>query len=66
MKRLLARWESLAASFCASPWASGVLAIIGVCWIAAEAQRGKAIGWDGFITLAALEVALATYRKRPR
>lgn len=66
MKSWLARWETIAASFCASPWASGVLLLIGAAWIIAEAHRGKAIGWDGFITLAALEVALATYRKRPQ
>ncbi len=64
MKQWLARWETLAASFCASPWASGALAVIGLCWITAEALRHKWIGWDGFVTLAALEIALATYRKR--
>lgn len=64
MKRALDAWERTAARFAASPWASGVLALYAVVWVGAEAMRGKAIGWDGWITIIALEVALATYRKR--
>ena len=63
VKRDLTRWEVAVAAFAASPWASAVLAGYGLMWIGAEAMRGKWIGWDGFITLIALEVALATYRR---
>lgn len=63
IRRALDAWERRCAAFCASPWASGVLAVYGVVWIGAEAVRGKWIGWDGVITLLALECALATYRR---
>ena len=63
LKRDLTRWERTVAGVAVSPWASLLLGVFGVCWIALEALRGKWIGWDGLLTLIALEVALATLRR---
>lgn len=63
LKRDLTRWERMVAGVAVSPWASLLLAGFGLLWIGAEALRGKWIGWDGFLTLIALEVALATLRR---
>jgi hypothetical protein len=62
IRRALSRWERACARFGASPWSSGALLLYGVAWIAAEAARGKWIGFDGFITLALGEIALASLR----
>lgn len=66
MRGLLDRWERGVDAFAFSPWSSLVLAVIGVAWVVTEAMRGKAIGWDGFLTLAALEIALGTRRGQGR
>lgn len=67
MKRLRAimdAWERRVLAAATSPFASLLLLIYSACWIGFEAMRGKWIGWDGAITIAAVEVALATLRGR--
>jgi len=63
LKAALSLWERSVLAFAISPWSSGALLLYAFVWTAAEALRTKAMGWDGFITLALGEVALATLRK---
>lgn len=64
LRALMDRYEAWVLDKATSPFASLALFMYGICWIAFEAVRGKWIGWDGFITLVALEVALSTLRGR--
>lgn len=45
--------------FAKSPWSSAALWVYAVCWIVAE--RGL-IGWDGWLTIVGIELALAIRR----
>jgi membrane-bound ClpP family serine protease len=59
-------YERRVFAFGVSLWSTFALVVYGIVWVVAEAFRGKWIGWDGFITLALGEVALATLRSLKR
>lgn len=59
IRRLFDRWERLVDRFARSPMSSGLLMVYTAAWLIAE--RGN-IGWDGWLTVAAMEVALAIRR----
>lgn len=64
IRTLMDRYEARVLAWAISPYASFALALYSVAWIGTEAVRGKWIGWDGAITIIALEVALSTLRGR--
>jgi hypothetical protein len=60
------RWERAWYAFGLSPWSSAAWTLFMVLWIACEAMRTKAIGWDGFGQWALGEIALSTIRRVAR
>ncbi len=66
LRRFFDHWEAAVDRWAISPWSSAHIWAYGILWIAVEALRGKWIGWDGFATLAALEIALSIRRWQRR
>jgi hypothetical protein len=66
LRRFFDRWEEAVDRWAMSPWSSAYVWAFGALWIGTEALRGKMIGWDGFATLAALEIALSIRRHQRR
>jgi len=66
LRHFFDRWEGSVDRWAISPWSSLHVWVFGVLWIGTEALRGKMIGWDGFATLAAIEIALSIRRWQRR
>lgn len=59
----LDHWERAVDRFARSPRSSGALALYTLAWIVTE--RGN-IGWDGWLTVAGVEIALGIRRWQGR
>jgi len=60
-RRFLDHWEKKEDRFAAMPWSNFFLWLYGAAWLIVE--KGN-IGWDGWATLAALEVTLSIRRRQ--
>jgi hypothetical protein len=63
LHRLVDKWEAAVDAFAISAWSSVALWAYGAAWLAFE--RGV-IGWDGWLTLFAAELALSIRRWQER
>ena len=57
----LDRWQKREDRFAALPWSNFVLYIYTICWLVVE--KGV-IGWDGWATVAALDLTLSIRRRQ--
>lgn len=55
-QRFLRRWEKKEDRWAKMPWSNLCVWVYGIVWLIVE--KGN-IGWDGWATLAALEIALS-------
>lgn len=66
LRKFFDNWEGVVDRWALSPWSSAHVWAFGALWIGSEALRGNGIGWDGFATVAALEIALSIRRWQSR
>lgn len=63
LRRFFDRWEDLVDRWAISPWSSAYVWAYGAVWLIVERFN---IGWDGWATLAGIEIALSIRRYQRR